>query len=317
MRRSVRRLGFRSVLCLALLLAGGGCRKDAPRRPGSPPAGEPAPVGRDPAHAAADPPPEPLSPPASPSGDEAQNEPPIALYLAERLQWVDRVVSLRVEAEPGDYFNCYYKGRENAYHHLRLRGDGSAHLDGYVPRDEAGERLMGRLVAGQGTRMTVRVVTRQRTLSGICVGQVDIIDHAIGWRFDPGTVGPPGARRRRLRNLRDREPPHNDPTVADFSAQREQYRDRTARLRLRARLARSYRCRYRDAERTHYVLYLQGAGYKGLEGYLARNERSAALARRLARDEGARLTVTLNVPAGRFDPLCSDQAEIVDWSFGW
>ena len=72
---------------------------------------------------------------------EVQNEPPIGLYLSERLAWRDKPVTLRVHARAGRFFNCYYKGRKAAYHHVRLRGDGSAYLDGYIPRDKQGERL--------------------------------------------------------------------------------------------------------------------------------------------------------------------------------
>ncbi len=247
----------------------------------------------------------------------ARNSLPLSLYIADRLDWLDRRVGLRVTAVPGEYYNCHYKGRKSSVYHVRLRGDGSAYLDGYVPRDKAGEKLWIALKKKKTLPMTVTVVMRTETVSTICSTQVDVIDHRIGWDDHGPTLAAEGALKRRIQNARDRVPVNNRPTIASFKKVRAKYIDSTLSFRVRARLDRYYQCRYRDAERTHYAISLTGDDYVGLRAYIPRNEQGSALAHLLATDEGRRLTVTVTIPQGRFDELCSDQVEIVAWQKGW
>lgn len=267
---------------------------------------------------------EPLAPPApkeavprAPSPDEARNLPSVALYVADRLDFVDKIVTLRVTAELGDYFGCYYKGRKGSYRHLRLRGDSSMYLDGYLPRDSGGEGLWARLKKKKTLRLTVRVVMRPGTLQGVCVGQVEILDHRKGWDFDAGGVGEPGALENRIRNARDRERARNRPSIAAWGQSRAHFRGRTTTFRVRGRLDRLHQCRYRDAERTHYALQLQGDAFDGLRGYVRRDSRGRELAEYLAWDEGARIRVQVTVPDGRDDETCPDQVEVIGWEKGW
>jgi hypothetical protein len=248
---------------------------------------------------------------------EAQNKPPLSLFLANRLQWLDKVMTLRVHASAGDYFNCNYKGREASYRHLRLRGDGSAYLDAYLPRDPAGERLWVQLKKKKSIKLSVKVITRPETLSNICVGQVEILDHRIGWDFDTSPIGSSGIFTRRLANARDRQRARNRPGLTQFTQTRERYINKEVKFRVRGRLDRYFQCKYRDAERTHYAVFLQGDGFKGLRAYHLRNERGKELAELLALDEGCKLTVTVTVPRGRYDEYCSDQVEIVSWVKNW
>ena len=194
-----------------------------------------------------------------PSGaqrDEALNMPPIARYVADRLNFVGSIVTFRVTAEPGDYFNCYYKGKTHQYRHLRLRGDGAAWLDAYVPRDDPGERLWVRVQKRKDLRLTVRVILRPNALSSVCVGQVEVLDFEEGWNYERGGLAEPGALKRRLANNMDRVPAKNRPALATFLEMRRRYIDQAVAFKVRGRLDRYYQCRYRDAERTHYALYL-------------------------------------------------------------
>ncbi|HIN85079.1 MAG TPA: hypothetical protein EYN06_01265, partial [Myxococcales bacterium] len=245
------------------------------------------------------------------SADEAENKPPLSLLLANRVQWLDKVVTLRVHAGSGDYFNCNYKGREASYRHLRLRGDGSAYLDAYLPRDPAGERLWVRLKKKKSIKLSVKVITRSETFSNICVGQVEILDHREGWDFDTVPRGYSGILTRRIANARDTQRAKNRPEVVHFTQNRKRFIDKEVSFRVRARLGRYFQCKYRDAERTHFALFLQGDGFKGLRAYHLRNEKGTELAQLLALDEGVRLTVKVTVPKGRFDEYCNDQVEIV------
>ena len=247
----------------------------------------------------------------------ARNPLPLSLYIADRLDWLDRRVDFRVTAVAGEYYNCHYKGRKSSVYHVRLRGDGAAYLDGYVPRDKAGEKLWIALKKKKTLLMTVTVVMRSETVSTICTTQVDVIDHRIGWDDHGPTLADSGALERRIQNARDRVPANNRPTIASFKKVRAKYVDSTLSFRVRAWLDRYYQCRYRDAERTHYVISMTGDGYVGLRAYIPRNEQGRALAHLLATDEGRRLTVTVTIPQGRFDELCSDHVEIVAWQKGW
>lgn len=292
------------------------------RAPAPPRAEPPSPPLRHDAPDAAPPPEKPSRkrPPVAPkpAGDEeARNDPPIALLLAERLTSGDKVVTLRVHAEAGEYFNCYYKDREASYYHLRLHDDGSAYLDGYVPRDAAGEQLRVMLKKRKSLDLTVKLVMRPETVSSVCVGQVDVVDHRVGWDFTAGGLAPAGALARRIANARDRVPAHDEPSVATFLQTRERYIDKAVVFRVHARLDRYYQCRYRDAERTHYAVLLNGDAFTGLRAFIPRSEAGKALARLLATDEGARITATVTVPKGRYDEVCGDQAEILSWEPGW
>ena len=247
---------------------------------------------------------------------EARNLPDVGLLLAERLDFIDRVVTLRVRAEIGDYFNCYYKGQTARYYHLRLRGDGSAYLDGYLPKNPASDGLWLRIQKQVPYPLTVRVVMRAATVSNVCSGQVEILEASDGWDFARGAVAEPGARARSLKNQRDIERPNNRPPVDELLAMRQRFVGKKVSLRVRGRLDRYYQCRYGDAERTHYALFLQGDGFKGLRAYLPR-EQGRDLARTLATDEGARLRVDVTIPEGRLDDLCPDQVEITGFQLGW
>ena len=255
--------------------------------------------------------------PPNATAEEALNVPSVALYIAERLDRIDQIVTLRVTAEKGAYFNCYYKDRTDAYHHFRLRGDGSSYLDGYVPRDGAGERLWVALNKQPTVRLTVQVVMRPETISGICIGQVEVLDHREGWDYSVGGLAEPGALPRRLANSRDRTLARNRQSIATFLGVRDRLVDKGLTFRVRARLDRYYQCRYRDAERTHYSLLLQGDGFKGLRAYARRDGVGREIARYLATNEGAAITVDVVVPRGRFDTLCPDQVELLRWRDGW
>lgn len=249
--------------------------------------------------------------------DEAENIPPLSLLLANRFQWLDKVVTLRVHASSGAYFNCNYKGREASYRHLRLRGDGSAYLDAYLPRDPSGERLWVRLKKKKSIKLSVKVITRSETFSNICVGQVEILDHRDGWDFNTVPRGNAGILTRRIANARDKQRAKNRPEVIHFTQNRQRFIGKEVSFRVRARLDRYFQCKYRDAERTHFALFLQGDGFRGLRAYHLRNEKGTELAQLLALDEGLRLTVKVTVPKGRFDEYCNDQVEIVSWAKGW
>lgn len=249
--------------------------------------------------------------------DEARNDPDIALFLSERLEMVDRVTTFRVRAEAGDYFNCHYKGQAGSYYHLRLRGDGSAHLDGYLPRGPDADQLWLEIQKQSPHPLTVKVVLRASTVSSVCAAQVEIVEFERGWNYHGGALAVPGARARFLANQKDTEPPRNSPPLDELMKLRRHFVDRTVRLRVRARLDRYYQCRYADAERTHYALFLQGDGFKGLRAYVPRDAEGRELVRRLARDEGARLTVLVTIASGRYDELCSDQVELVETQWGW
>ncbi len=249
--------------------------------------------------------------------DEARNDPDIALYLSERLEMVDRIAPFRVRAEAGDYFNCHYKGQAGSYYHLRLRGDGSAHLDGYLPRGPDADQLWLEIQKQSPHPLTVRVVLRASTVSSVCAAQVEIVEFERGWNYHGGALANPGARARFLANQKDTEPPRNSPPLDELMKLRRHFVDRTIRLRVRARLDRYYQCRYADAERTHYALFLQGDGFKGLRAYVPRDAAGSELVRRLAGDEGARLTALVTIPSGRYDELCSDQVELVESQWGW
>jgi len=268
--------------------------------------------------------PVPPKPPTAPKraqkpsgGNEARNQPAVALYVADRLRLINKVVTLRVHAQAGDYFNCYYKGRETAYRHVRLRGDSSAYLDGYLPRDPAGEKLWLRLQKSNAVKLTVKVIMRPETVSDNCVGQVDVIDHSLGWNFNLGHIGPVGSAKNRLRNVRDKALPNNDPSIKAYVSARSNFKGRVTKFKVRARLGRQFSCKYRDAERTHYPFFLQGEGFAGLTAFLPRDKEGMKLARMLARDEGARLTVEVYSPKGRFDQLCPNHVEIKSWRVGW
>ena len=248
---------------------------------------------------------------------EARNKPAIALYVAERLDWVDKIVTLRVHAEKGDYFNCYYKGKQAAYHHVRLRGDGSLYLDGYLPRDKAGELLWAKLVQKKSMKLTVKTVMRPGTMAGVCVGQVEILDHERGWDFQRGGVSEGGALARRISNSKDKTPARNHPSIRTFMESRGRVVGRKLTVKVHTRLARPHQCSYRDTERTHYALQLQGDSFKGLRGYVKRDTAGRKLARMLAGNEGARMTVEVTVPEGRYDEMCPDQVEVIGWKLGW
>ncbi|MBT9558796.1 MAG: hypothetical protein IV100_22385 [Myxococcales bacterium] len=250
-------------------------------------------------------------------GDEARNDPDIALFLSERLEMVDRITTFRVRAEAGDYFNCHYKGQAGSYYHLRLRGDGSAHLDGYLARGPDADQLWLEIQKQSPHPLTVRVVLRASTVSSVCAAQVEIVEFERGWDYHGGALANPGARARFLANQKDTEPPRNSPPLDELMKLRRHFVDRTVRLRVRARLDRYYQCRYADAERTHYALFLQGDGFKGLRAYVPRDAAGSELVRRLAGDEGARLTALVTIPSGRYDELCSDQVELVETDWGW
>ncbi len=250
-------------------------------------------------------------------GGGARNDPPVALYVAERLEFIDKLVTFRVTAEPGDYFNCYYKGKQKSYHHIRLRGDGSLYLDGYVPRDAAGEALWLRLRKHKRVKITAKVVMRPATVTGVCVGQVEILDQSQGWDFARGGVGDPGALGRRIANGKDKTPARNRPSIRTFHQSRKRFVGKALSFKVRARLDRYHQCRYRDAERTHYALMLTGDGFKGLRGYIRREGPGRKLARMLAVNEGAQITVDVTVPEGRYDELCPDQVEVTGWRAGW
>jgi hypothetical protein len=249
--------------------------------------------------------------------DEARNQPLISLLLADRLGWLDKIVTLRVHASVGDYFNCYYKGRKASYRHLRLRGDGSAYLDAYLPRDTAGEKLWLQFIKKKIVKLTVKAITRAETASDICIGQVEILDHRLGWDFDTSPVGEAGVLKRRIQNARDRQPIRNTPSVRTILQARGQFVGKEFQLNVRGRIGRYFQCRYRDAERTHYAFFLRGNGFKGLRAYHLRNERGKELAQLLARDEGRRLNTKLTVRRGRYDEFCPDQVEILTWSENW
>lgn len=255
--------------------------------------------------------------PKGASRDEALNQPPLALLLADRLDFVDKILTVRVTAEPGDYFNCYYKGKRAQYHHLRVRGDGSTYLDAYLPRDPAGEKLWVKVSKQKSMRLTLRVIMRPQTISSVCVGQADILAVEADWRFDRGQVAPPGALKRRLANSKDATPAKNRPSVATLISGRHRFVDKVVKLRVRARLGRAYQCRYRDAERTHYAVVLRGDGFKALHGYIKRSPEGKKLAARLASNEDARITVNVTIPKGRYDELCDSQIEILDWQPDW
>jgi hypothetical protein len=239
------------------------------------------------------------------------------LFVADRLKLVDSIVTLRVRAEPGDYFNCYYKGKQASYHHIRMRGDSGAYLDGYVPRDAAGEKLWLAVNRGKSTRVTLKFVMRAATVSDVCVGQVEVLEHELGWDYAKGGLGEIGVLPRRLKNSKDKSPTKNKISLATFLQTRKRYVDKTIQFRARGRLDRYYQCRYRDAERTHYAMSLSGDGFKSLRAYAPRNDRGRALAYHLASNVGGPITVEVTVPAGRFDEVCADQVEVVDWYKGW
>lgn len=248
--------------------------------------------------------------------DEAANRLPIALYLANQTRHVDQKLVFRVTAESGNYFNCYYKNRRQSYHHLRLRGDGSAYLDGYLPRDPAGERLFTELQKRK-RKLTVTVIARTATNSSVCAGQVEIIDFQRGFNFSSDDTGEPGAFERRIVNQKDNEPARNRPQISHYLDRRQAYIDAPRSFRVRARLDRYFQCKYASSQRSHYALFLQGDGYKGLRAYLPRSTNADALARWLAVNEGAKMTVTVTVKKERFDELCPDQVEVIDWEKGW
>ena len=250
-------------------------------------------------------------------GKAARNPLPIGRYVVDRLDWLDKRVRFRAHAEAGDYYNCHYKGQKSSVRHVRLRGDGSAYLDAYLPRDKAGEKLWIALKKNASIKVTATVVMRSETVSDICTTQVDLIDHTVGWSDDELPLASAGALEQRISNARDTAPVHNRPTIAAFQSNRLNYVDKTVLFRVRARLDRYYQCRYASAERTHYAISLGGDGFVGLRGYIARNEKGKALAELLSFDEGARLTVSVTIPQGRYDELCEDQVEILDWKKGW
>ena len=250
-------------------------------------------------------------------GNAARNPLAIGRYVADRLEWLDKRVRFRVHAESGDYHNCHYKNRKSAVHHVRMRGDGAAYLDGYVPRDKAGEKLWIALKKKPSVKLTVTAVMRSETVSNICTTQVDIIDHVLGWTDADLPLATVGAFERRIANARDTIPAHNRPTITSFQERRQDYIDKTVLFRVRARLDRYYQCRYASAERTHYAISMSGDSFKGLRGYIVRDERGKELANLLSSDEGARLTVAVTIPQGRSDELCADQVEILEWKAGW
>ncbi|MFT7622193.1 MAG: nitrous oxide reductase accessory protein NosL [Myxococcota bacterium] len=249
--------------------------------------------------------------------DGARNNPPVALYVADRLDFLDKVVTLRVRAEASDYFNCYYKGKQAAYHSIRLFGDGSLYLDAYVPRDPAGERLWTSIRKHGEVNLTVRVIMRAGTLQGVCVGQVEVLDFERGWNYDAGGLSDAGALAARIRNSKDQDPARNRPSIVAWRDARKRFVDKTVTFKVRARLDRYHQCRYRDAERTHYAVRLNGDGFKGLMGYIRRDDTGRKLARYLAADEGGRIYVHATIPEGRYDQLCPDQIEILAWRKGW
>lgn len=315
-----------------MLLLCAGCPKQAaepqPDPPVEPVADKPAPPAPDTATAAPpakvaeeeeeEAPPRPTRRrPKGASDDEALNEPPLALLLADRLDFVDKIITLRVTAEPGDYYNCYYKGKRAQYHHLRVRGDGSTYLDAYLPRDPTGEKLWVKVSKQKSMRLTLRVIMRPQTISSVCVGQAEILAVEEGWRFDRGLVAAPGALKRRFANAKDATPAKNRPSVATLISGRHRFIDKAVELRVRARLGRSYQCRYRDAERTHYAVILRGDGFKALHGYIKRSPEGKKLAARLASDEDARITINVTIPKGRYDELCDSQVEILNWAPDW
>ena len=333
--------GSRAIvfLCATLLLCGIGCRDATEEREEQPPA-SPAPAQPSTVSAPADPiveeardveepeatsgsvlsaepslPAESVPSPAMES--ETRNDPPIALYVSDRLQRIDTVMTFRVHAEAGEYFNCYYSDRRSSYHHVRLRGDGAAYLDGYLPRDPAGEQLWLRLQKNESLKLTVKVVMRPETIRGICNGQVEVLDSREGWDYSLGGVSEPGALQRRWRNNQDRRPARNRPAVQTIMENAERYVDRELSLRVRGRIDRQYQCRYRDAERSHYSVFLQGDSFRGLRGYVRRNPDGRRLVEHLARNEGGRLSVKVMALAGRHDPVCPDQVEVVGWRPGW
>ncbi len=248
---------------------------------------------------------------------ETRNDPDVAAFLAHRLELVDHIVTLRVRAEAGSYFNCHYKGRADSYYHLRLRGDGSAWLDGYLPRGGAADEIWRDLQKKPNVALTVRVILRAATVSSVCFSQVEIIEAQRGWDYTRGHLAVPGGRARFLANQRPSEAPKNVLPVDAFLAARGRFIGKEVTFRVRARLDNYYQCRYADAERTHYAVLLQGEGFKGLRAYALRDGVGRRLADRLAADEGAALRVKVTVPEGRFDPLCTDQVEVVDFEDGW
>lgn len=327
-----------AILCAVGLLAG--CRR-TPEPPPTPPPSAVAPTEPAPAEPVGAPPP-PVAVAPDLAGDieepapvpepvskkpklrldvddkaESRNDPDVAAFLAHRLDLVDHLVTLRVRAEPGSYFNCHYKGRSDAYYHLRLRGDGSAWLDGYLPRGGVADDIWRDLQTKPSTPLTVRVILRATTVSSVCLSQVEVVDVQRGWDFSKGQLAAPGARARFLSNQRGKTAPKNVLPVDAFLGARSRFVGKEVEFRVRARLDNYYQCRYADAERTHYAFLLQGEGYKGLRAYALRDGVGKALAQRLAGDEGAAITVTVTVPEGRFDPLCNDQVEIVDFKETW
>ncbi len=294
--------------------AGHGALPGAPGAPGTPRAAEAevrvtAPTA------------EPAATPTA--GGEARNPLPLALYLADRHRYVGKTLAFRVRAEPGEYFNCYYKDRKAQFHHLRLRDDGAAYLDAYVPRDPEGERLMA-LVSdgvasadGQPVRLTVKVTTRAETLSPICTSQVEILAHMAGWSTEWIPPGPTGSAARRLANARDTAMPRNETTFTTLIESSSSWVGRSVTLHGRALLDRAYQCRYRDAERTHFAVLLRGEGTATLHAYVPRSDEGRALVDWLGTDEGARITATVSIAKARYDELCPDQVELLRWQKGW
>ena len=250
------------------------------------------------------------------SPNEAANPLPLSLYLANQHRHIGRQQKFRVTAESGTYFNCYYRGRKQSYHHVRLRGDGSAYLDGYLPRDAAGERLFTELLK-RPRQLTVTVVTREATMSDVCTGQVEILDFERGFDFDTLGVGVVGSLGRRIANQKSRDPARNRPRIAHYLDRRQAYTDSPRTFRVRARLDRYFQCKYANEQKRYYAVFLQGDDYKGLRGYLPRSREADSFVQWLASNEGAKVTTTVTVPAARFDETCPDQVEITSWQKGW
>ena len=251
-----------------------------------------------------------------PAPDVAANPLPVAIYLANQYQYADKFQTFRVTAQSGNYFNCYYKSRKQSYHHVRLRGDGSAYLDGYLPRDTAGERLYTELQK-RDRQLTVTVVTRASTQSEICAGQVEILDFRRGFQFDKLPMGDKLAKARRIENQLARQPARNRPRIAHYIDRRKSYIGAPREFRVRARLDRYFQCKYAGQQRRFYALFLQGDDYKGLRAYLPRTPDSDNLVKWLAVSEGAKLTAKVTVPEDMYDPVCKDQVQILSWSKGW
>jgi hypothetical protein len=185
-----------------------------------------------------------------------------------------------------------------------------------LPRDPAGERLFTELQKRK-RKLTVTVIARTATNSSVCAGQVEIIDFQRGFNFSSDDTGEPGAFERRIVNQKDNEPARNRPQISHYLDRRQAYIDAPRSFRVRARLDRYFQCKYASSQRSHYALFLQGDGYKGLRAYLPRSTNADALARWLAVNEGAKMTVTVTVKKERFDELCPDQVEVIDWEKGW